>query len=549
MYDEYIKSTNCPNCGSFVKEYDDDNYLKVCQDCGQIYCKHCGNVSCPNCGSYRTGYMSVSGLNWKKEDGEIVNGKDKETLKSIDEFNRKKAAEERKRRFIEDFLNQELDSNGCLRLTDAHISRNIFQEAFFAPNYRIKKVIISADIATIPKYFFYFCSNIQSVEITGNVKVIGESAFSICYNIERLTLPKGLKKIESSAFSACAGLKQITLPEGLEVIGERAFNDCKNLEMVNLPLSLKKIGENAFSGCNKLKSLIVPSHTVVDKKFSYDDDSKKNTVKLINLDEKLRIEEAKKFLNNVLDSHGCLRLTNEHREIFKEKFFSTSTQIEEVIISADANIPEGFFSECSNLKIVKITGQTVVIGKNAFSGCADLTEINLPNSLEVVGENSFARCKGLKTLELPDKVRVVSDNAFAGCSNLERITLPDSLTEIGFCAFRDCKKLESLLIMPTVNVHKLFADKLGKNKITLIDKTTGNKIIPNFRRDNAKDNARFENMRDEKVKKIVSWVIGIVLLLVVGGIIYGVMKYGIASLLVVGVVIYVVVKFIKNIFN
>lgn len=84
MYGE--ESTNCPNCGTLIRDDSDDykDNLYMCPECGQIFCGPC-SYDCPNCGNYRTVMerLSVNNVNYLKERGKIVGGRNKDQLEKI----------------------------------------------------------------------------------------------------------------------------------------------------------------------------------------------------------------------------------------------------------------------------------------------------------------------------------------------------------------------------------------------------------------------------------------------------------------------------------
>ena len=78
------------------------------------------------------------------------------------------------------------------------------------------------------------------------------------------------------------------------------------------------------------------------------------------------------------------------------------------------------FKGCGNLKKVTITGEILVIGREAFRGCASLTEIIIPEQSfgPIVEDHAFADCASLKRVIFPKDTKF-PENAFENSPNAE----------------------------------------------------------------------------------------------------------------------------------
>ena len=79
------------------------------------------------------------------------------------------------------------------------------------------------------------------------------------------------------------------------------------------------------------------------------------------------------------------------------------------------------FSNCTNLRDVKIANSVKIIKSHAFKDCVALEHIVLPESLETIGAEAFVGCEGLQSIVIFDSVSSIGREAFSGCISLEDI--------------------------------------------------------------------------------------------------------------------------------
>lgn len=106
-----------------------------------------------------------------------------------------------------------------------------------------------------------------------------------------------------------------------------------------------------------------------------------------------------------------------------------------------AEIGEGAFANCENLKEVTIPVNIVIIQPNAFYGCTNLETINLGSDVGIIDTYAFYGCTSLTSIILPKSVAYVEDHAFSGCESLTEITVLNP----------DCKIADSPATISTSN--------------------------------------------------------------------------------------------------
>ena len=105
-------------------------------------------------------------------------------------------------------------------------------------------------------------------------------------------------------------------------------------------------------------------------------------------------------------------------------------------------IKEGAFSNCPNLREVKVSSSVKSIGSEAFMGCTELTNLELYSGLTSIGESAFEGCSVLD-VDIPSSVKEIGYFAFAYTS-IKRAHIPSEIEYLGDMAFYGCDKLEVL---------------------------------------------------------------------------------------------------------
>ena len=246
----------------------------------------------------------------------------------------------------------------------------------------------------------------EVVSIPDEVRTIGEEAFAGNNNIIKVKVNDKCKSIEYGAFARCNSLQSVTLGDDVEEIGAAAFANDPNLKSVYLGESLRKLGSGAFAGDKELKELSVSAN---------------NT--------HLRLE------NGVLYNKD------------KTKLYMMMPTYEDYIYEMPNSVTE--------------------VSGYAFWGNDKLTNATVSSNLYAVPEYTFSNCQNLRQVKIPLPVKSIDSKAFEDCVALREVTCPESLTYISDSAFDGCPNV-TLNAAPGSYAYE-FGQKLRKNQVEEIE--------------------------------------------------------------------------------
>lgn len=207
----------------------------------------------------------------------------------------------------------------------------------------------------VPKKVVYKGKEYQVTEIC-------PQAFSGSKELKSVQLPDSIVKIEEYAFMNCTGLKVAKLGKSLRKICDQAFDGCKELEAVDLGPSIEHIGMEAFSECRKLKELHFPDTltTLGCRALEY-------TPVLDDWKGAVYLGHVLCGYNGYIPPHSWLEI-REGTTVIAERAFTDVSNIEAVIFPHTVkHIGYCAFTECRDLKYIKLPKSLVDIGSDAFS--------------------------------------------------------------------------------------------------------------------------------------------------------------------------------------
>ena len=132
----------------------------------------------------------------------------------------------------------------------------MIEDAAFANNKFIKKIILPSNVKDIRESAFYNCENLESINIPNRIGEIKSCVFYTCIKLNDIQIPESVHTIGDNSFSG-TGITSIELP-GVSRIYDYAFSSCHNLSSIKFGNKLNMIGDSVFSDCSKLKTFELP---------------------------------------------------------------------------------------------------------------------------------------------------------------------------------------------------------------------------------------------------------------------------------------------------
>jgi len=221
---------------------------------------------------------------------------------------------------------------------------------------------------------------------------IDHEAFRRCYALEKIELPASLEELGEMAFYECSSLKTVTWSAKSKVtkISRYAFGDCTSLEKITIPNKVTNIASLAFINCSSLTSIDIPSSVIEIGNQAFDYCANLSEVKL-----------------------------HEGLEIIDNSAFRNTSIKKIVLPSTVTRLGLAAFENCENLRSFSSSGSNLeYIKENTFSNCINLKEIKLNEGLIEIEKYAFDQA-GLTTIVIPSTVERLRSQAFSDCSNLK----------------------------------------------------------------------------------------------------------------------------------
>ncbi|MDE7379941.1 MAG: leucine-rich repeat protein, partial [Clostridia bacterium] len=269
-----------------------------------------------------------------------------------------------------------LNSDGVrvLEIPNDKSITNIGEDAF-KENENVQIVIIPKNVTTISERAFIDCKNLKKICFISEDKIvpadssltmISRTAFSGCTGLETLDLSNcKVITIDRNVFTNCTSLKEIKQMQSIGTAYPQTFAGCTSLENIDIS-ELHVAGSNLFAGCTGLKNITTGKNTTLSQNMF----------------------------------NGC-------------------TALESVTIKC-ANIPNGAFANCSNLKSVtfEVDGD-ISVGAQAFLNCSNLATVQVVGSsqLKTIGTRAFANCTRLQ-----NATSLIGANTVLGQNAFEHVT-------------------------------------------------------------------------------------------------------------------------------
>lgn len=356
---------------------------------------------------------------------------------------------------INDYANDDSGIfTGCKNLKEVTFekgTRKILANLFAFCN-GVEQVTIPETVIEIGTAAFFECTNLKSVYMPDTITEINNDVFSGCVKLNEVKLSLSLTKIGENAFWGCA-FSDVVIPDPVEHIGGGAFRDCSNLASVKLPKSLKVLNAYSFGNCDKLTDIIIPSGVIKCENYTYYNGWTTTYTKI-------GAFAGSDNLKTAVISDGAKTIASN---LFRNSAVEKVTMPDSIL-----EIGNFAFTNCKNLKNIRLSSNLYTIGDHAFTSCTSLENIDIPDSVEEMYIYIFSHCKSLRTAKLPNKRQNITEGTFYNCEKLERVEVPDTVIAVRESAFENCKSLETFKVTDKLEIIESFAFKnSGINTIML----------------------------------------------------------------------------------
>lgn len=93
-------------------------------------------------------------------------------------------------------------------------------------------------------------------------------------------------------------------------------------------------------------------------------------------------------------------------------------------------IPDGAFSNISNLEYISFSNTLTEIGNGNFTGNSKITTLVFPESLKKIGSSDFSGLSNLQEVTFSEGLETISGGAFNNCPLVKNLVLPTTLTSM-----------------------------------------------------------------------------------------------------------------------
>lgn len=225
---------------------------------------------------------------------------------------------------------------------------------------------------------------IETLELPPNLETVKSNAFDSCKKLETVICNEKLKIIQAQAFGECTSLTTIALNEDLLELGKEVFVNCSALQEIQIPDNIMNIGEGILNGCNMLITLTVPF--IGSKKTEGEE--------IADIVENKKITSVLGyFFGTTTDEKGIKQRyapLEEDISFSKTQTYLIPESLSTVVITNTIFIPYGAFSNCVNIRNIKMLDKIIYIDDYSFFNCIKISEVQLSPNIEYIGNYAFA---------------------------------------------------------------------------------------------------------------------------------------------------------------
>ena len=121
---------------------------------------------------------------------------------------------------------------------------------------KLKELSVGTGLGSIPRYFCFELTGLETATFRGNIQGIGYEAFCGCSGLKTLSLGGDPLSVEGAAFYNCGKLEGGFALTGCTNIGNSAFSGCLSWQFGDVALPhIMGIGDSAFLSCRGLTGI------------------------------------------------------------------------------------------------------------------------------------------------------------------------------------------------------------------------------------------------------------------------------------------------------
>ena len=145
------------------------------------------------------------------------------------------------------------------------INKSVFEKCKYIESVKFAS---GSKLATIKKYAFRYCENLNNITLPSTLKTIEYRAFGSCTSLEKMNIPKSLTTARQ-ILGTVSTVKKVNFTKGIKTIPEEILKNAVSVEQVTIPDGVTTVGKNAFCNCTVLKKIKLPHSVTTIKSYGF----------------------------------------------------------------------------------------------------------------------------------------------------------------------------------------------------------------------------------------------------------------------------------------
>ena len=251
----------------------------------------------------------------------------------------------------------------------------------------------------LPDQVFAGCSKLNEISFLDDIKEVGVGSMMFCSSIENINAKFNV--INKYGLKNCVKLKDIDLSE-CTTIKEYGLQNCNSLKTIDID-SLENVEIGAFDSCDSLQT-VKNNHLSSIPDFMF-----RNCKCLSSIEGFDNITEvgAEAFMN----CQSLLPVDLSHINKFGDYSFSNCSYLVNISLNENAELGNGVFENCTNLREFEIPANITSLPENLFKGCKELNKviINYHDDSDF-NVSALENCNKMSYIEIKESERYSTPN-------------------------------------------------------------------------------------------------------------------------------------------